>query len=210
MEHLLWSTSALKGTSPVAFGYGDVTLNLSAAGTPKLRSVPVWVAVATTRPCKPTKPCDAAQLTSMPLTVVVSGYGLPNAEAKTGIPIAFVYQSLGKNSTTKPKLLAAIEQASVPWIQDGPVKNRSLYITTGPFPCGALHGYSFVREPDGSTTLTIESFTPESTFGDYCAASIVVNKVIPLTTTSNGETRWLVDKAARFVHATTGPIEATK
>jgi hypothetical protein len=145
----------------------------------------------------------------MPLTIVVSGYGLPNAAAKSGAPIAFVYQSAGKKSTTKSKLLAAIEQSSVTWIQDGPVKSRSLSITTGPFPCGALHGYGLVRGLHG-TTLTVESFTPESTIGDYCASSIVVHKNIPLTTTHNGVTRWLVDPTASFVHAPTGPIGATK
>jgi hypothetical protein len=145
----------------------------------------------------------------MPLTIVVSGYGLPNAAAKSGTPIAFVYQSAGKDSTIKPKLLAAFEQSSVTWIQDGPVKNRSLSITTGPFPCGALHGYSLVRGPDG-TTLTVESYAPESTIGDYCASSVVVHKNIPLTATRNGVTRWLVDPTAGFVHAPTGPIGATK
>jgi hypothetical protein len=209
LKPLLWATTALKGASPVAFGYGDITLHLTVAGTPTLRSVPVWVAIATTQACTAKNPCSAANLASMPLTIVVNGYGLPNAAAKSGTPIAFVYQSAGKNFTTKPKLLAAIEQSSVTWTQDGPVKNRSLSITTGPFPCGVLHGYSLVRGPDG-TTLTVESFTPESTIGDYCASSIAVHKNIPLTTTSNGVTRWLVDPTASFVHAPTSPIGATK
>jgi hypothetical protein len=209
LEPLLWATTALKGMSPVAFGYGDITLHLTVAGTPTLRSVPVWVAIATTEACTATNPCSVTKLASMPLTIVVSGYGLPNAAAKSGTPIAFVYQSAGRNFTTKPKLLTAIEQSSVTWIQNGPVKNRSLSITTGPFPCGVLHGYSLVRGPDGNT-LTVESLTPESTFGDYCSSSIVVHKNVPLTTTRNGVTRWLVDPTASFIHAPTGPIGATK
>jgi hypothetical protein len=209
LEPLLWATTALKGMSPVAFGYGDISLSVSVAGSPTLQSVPVWVAIASTQTCTAKKPCSVTKLASMPLTIVVSGYGLPNAAAKSGTPIAFVYQSGGKNSPTTPKLLAAIEQSSVTWIQDGPVKNRGLSITTRPFPCGALHGYSLVRAPDG-TTLTVESFTPESTIGDYCSSSIVVHKNIPLTATLNGVTRWLVDPTASFVHATTGPIGATK
>jgi hypothetical protein len=208
MEPLLWATTALKGTSPVAFGYADITLNVSNTETPKLHDVPVWVAIATRQPCK-AKTCDVSQLVSSQLTVVVSGYGLPNTQANTGTPIAFVYQGAGKLSTTKPTLLPAIEQASVPWVQDGPVKNHRLYVTTGPFPCGALHGYSLLMRPNGAT-LTVESFTPESTIGDYCASSTVVHKVIPLTTTSNGVTRWLVNPSLRFVHAPTGPIRATK
>jgi hypothetical protein len=209
LEPLLWATTALKGTSPVAFGYADITLSLTGAGAPTLRSVPVWVAIATTHACTAKNPCSVTKLASMPLTIVVSGYGLPNAAATSGTPVAFVYQSAGKNSTTKPKLLAAIEQSSVTWLQDGPVKNRSLSITTGPFPCGALRGYSLVRAKNGST-LTVESFTPESTIGDNCASSIVVHKNIPLTTTHNGVTRWLVDPTASFVHAPTGPIGVTK
>lgn len=209
MAKELWSTTALQGKSQLALGFGDITMNLSTAGAPKLRNVPVWVAIATKHPCSSKSACDAAHLASLPLTVVVSGYGLPNSEAKTGTPIAFVYESAGKNSTAKPQLLAAILQSSVSWIQDGPVKNGSLYITTGPFPCGALHGYNFVNGVNGAT-LTVESLTPESTMGDYCALSTVVRKVIPLTKTSNGVTKWLVNRSAKFIHVPTGPIRATK
>ncbi len=209
MSEELWSTTALRGKSPVIFGFGDLTMNRSVEGGTRIRDAPVWIAIATTQPCSSAIACNASHLTTLPLTVAVSGYGLPNSAAKSGTPIAFVYQSAGSGSTTKPKLLPAILQSSVAWTQIGPVTNHRLDITTGPFPCGALHGYSFEKDASGSA-LTIESLTPESTLGDYCASSIVVHKVIPLTETSDGATRWLVNLMARIVHAPTGPIEATK
>jgi hypothetical protein len=205
----LWATTALRGEAPLVFGYGDVTMTLSDAGVPKLHDVPVWIAIASAQPCRSKTACGPSHLASLPLTVVVSGYGLPNSSAKTGTPIAFVYQSAGAHSTAEPRLLPAILQASVAWEQDGPIKDRSLDITTGPFPCGALHGYNFVTGANGAT-LTVESLTPVSTLGDYCALSVAVRKVIPLTTTSNGATKWLIDPSARIIHAPTGPIGATR
>jgi hypothetical protein len=203
----LWATTALKGDAQLVFGYGDVTTNI--AGVTKLHDAPVWIAIATARPCTSQTACDASHLTSLPLTVVVSGYGFPNSAAKTGTPIAFVYQSAGNGSATKPKLLPAILQASVAWIQNGPVENRILHILTGPFPCGALHGYNFLPGAGGAT-LTIESWTPESTLGDYCTSSLVVHKNIQLTGSSNGVTKLLANPMAKFIHAPTGPIEATR
>lgn len=207
MSNELWATTALEGTSQVALAYGDVTLTL--AGAPKLRDIPVWVAIATSKPCSATVRCNAGNFASLPLTIVVSGYGLPSPQAKIGLPIDFVYQSMGTSSTARPRLLPAIEQVSSPWFQDGAIKNRTLSITTGPFPCGALHGYSLVSGPNGPT-LTVESRYPESTMGDYCASSPVVHKSIPLTTTINGVSKWLVNPSAPIEHATTGPMLATK
>jgi hypothetical protein len=206
MSKELWATTALVGTSQVALAYGDITLNL--AGAPKLRNVPVWVAIATTKPCGATT-CDVSKVASLPLTIVVSGYGLSSAQTETGTPIAFVYQSPGEKSTANPRLLAAIEQVSSPWVQDGPMKNRRLLITAGPFPCGALHGYSLVNGANG-TTLTVESRSAESSMGDYCALSLTVRKAIPLTTTDDGITKWLINPSAPLVHATTGPMVASK
>jgi hypothetical protein len=207
MANELWATTALAGTTQLALAYGDVTLNM--AGAPKLRDVPVWVAIATAKQCNAKVVCNAANVASWPLTIVVSGYGLPSLQEKSGLPIDFVYQSAGTKSTAKPRLLPAIEEVSSPWIQDGPVKDRTLSITTGPFPCGALHGYSLVAGPHGAT-LTVESLYPESTMGDYCASSLVVHRAIALTATTNGVTRWLVNPSVPFVHATTGPMTAAK
>ncbi|HEY5111713.1 MAG TPA: hypothetical protein VII67_05215 [Acidimicrobiales bacterium] len=196
----LWATTALRGQTEVAFGFGDITLNVSQGGAPKLHSVPVWVAIATSKPCSAASRCSASAIASLPLTVVVSGYGLPNSEATTGTPIAFTYQTGGKNSTAKPRLLAAIEQVSVSWIQDGRVSNGSLHITAAPVPCGALNGYSLSTNPDG-TTLTVKGLIPESTIGDYCTVSVAVSKVIPL--------RGASANATTLLHTPTGPIRAT-
>ena len=200
MASRLWATTALQGLTEVAFGYGDITLNLSQNGAPKLHSVPVWVAIATSKPCTATSACNAPAIASLPLTVVVSGYGLPNSERTTGVPIAFTYKTGGKNSTTKPRLLPAIEQVSVSWVQDGRVTNGSLHITAGPVPCGALNGYSLTTNAN-RTTLTVKGLIPESTIGDFCTASGAVSKVIPLRGTSAG--------ATTVLHAPTGPIRAT-
>lgn len=200
METELWATTTVQGRTRVAFGFGDITLNVSQDGAPKLRNVPVWVAIATSKPCSATSKCGASAIASLPLTVVVSGYGLPNSERTTGTPIAFTYRNGGKNSTAKPRLLAAIEQVSVPWLQDGPVTNGSLHITAAPVPCGALNGYNLATNASG-TTLTIRGLVPESTIGDYCTVSIAVSKVIPLRIASAG--------ATKIHHAPTGPIRAT-
>jgi len=199
MARELWATTALQGLTEVAFGYGNITLNISQNGAPKLHSVPVWVAIATSKPCSATSSCSASAIASLPLTVVVSGYGLPNSEATTGVPIAFTYKNGGKNSTTKPRLLPAIEQVSVVWV-DGRVLNGSLHITAGSVPCGALNGYSLTTNANG-TTLTVKGLIPESTIGDFCTASIAVDKVIPLSGASAG--------ATTILHAPTGPIRAT-
>jgi hypothetical protein len=199
MASELWATTALQGQTEVAFGFGDITLNVSQDGAPKLRNVPVWVAIATSKPCSATSACSASAIASLPLTVVVSGYGLPNSERTTGTPIAFTYQTGGKNSTAKPRLLAAIEQVSVAWVQDGRVSNGGLHITAAGVPCGALNGYSLTTNTNG-TTLTIKGLVPESTIGDYCAFSAAVSKVIPLRGASAG--------ATTIHHAPTGPIQA--
>jgi hypothetical protein len=200
MPSELWATTALQGQTEVALGYGDITLNLSQNGAPKLHSVPVWVAIATSKPCSATSACSASAIASLPLTVVVSGYGLPNSERTTGAPIAFTYKNGGKNSTAKPRLLAAIEQVSVAWLQDGRVSNGSLHITAAAVPCGALNGYSLATNING-TTLTIKGLIPESTLGDFCVASAAVSKVIPLRGASAG--------ATTIHHAPTGPMKAT-
>ena len=196
----LWATTSLQGQTEVAFGYGDITLNVSQGGAPKLHSVPVWVAIATSKPCSTTTVCSASAIASLPLTIVVSGYGLPNSEATTGTPIAFTYQTKGTNSTTAPRLLPAIEQVSVPWVQDGRVTNGRLHITAAPVPCGALNGYSLTTTANG-TTLAVRGLIPVSTFGDYCTASAASKKVIPL--------RGANTYATTFLHAKTGPVRAT-
>jgi hypothetical protein len=200
MASELWATTALQGQTEVALGYGDITLNVLQRGAPKLRNVPVWVAIATSKPCGATSECSASEIASLPLTVVVSGYGLPNSERTTGVPIAFTYKNGGKNSTTKPRLLAAIEQVSDTWLQDGPITNGSLHITAAAVPCGALNGYSLTSNTNG-TTLTVKGLIPESTLGDFCAVSVAVSKVIPLRGAGAG--------ATMIHHAPTGPIQAT-
>jgi hypothetical protein len=197
MASELWATTALQGQAKVAFGYGDITLNLSQNGAPKLHSVPVWVAIATSKPCTATSACNASAIASLPLTVVVSGYP---SDTLTGLSFAFTYKNGGKNSTTKPRLLAAIEQVSIAWVQDGRVSNGNLHITAAPVPCGALDGYSLTTNTNG-TTLTVKGLIPESTFGDYCALSVAGRKVIPLRGASAG--------ATTIHHAPTGPIQAT-
>lgn len=199
MASRLWATTAFQGQAKVAFGFGNITLNLSQNGAPKLHSVPVWVAIATSKPCSATSSCSASAIASLPLTVVVSGYGLPNSERTTGVPIAFTYQTGGKNSMAKPRLLPAIEQVSVVWV-DGRVLNGSLHITAGSVPCGALNGYSLTTNANG-TTLTVKGLIPESTIGVFCTASIAVDKVIPLRGASAG--------ATTIHHASVGPIRAT-
>lgn len=200
MASELWATTALRGQTKVAFGFGDITLNVSQDGAPKLRNVPVWVAIATSKPCSAASRCSATAIASLPLTVVVSGYGLPNSERTTGTPIAFTYRNGGKNSTAKPRLLAAIEQVSVSWVQVGRVSNGSLRITAAPVPCGALNGYSLTTNTIG-TTLTVKGLIPESTIGDYCTVSVAVSKDIPL--------RGASADATTFLHAPAGPIRAT-
>lgn len=200
MASELWSAASLKGQTEVAFGYGDITLNVAQDGASRLDRVPVWLAIATSKPCSSASACSAATIASLPLTVVVSGYGLPNREATTGTPIAFTYQTKGANSATKPRLLPAIEQVSISWLQDGPVANGNLHITAAPVPCGALDGYSLVTNVRG-TTLTVKGLIPVSTIGDYCALSMTGNKVIPLRGASAGVTT--------FHHAPTGPMRAT-
>jgi len=200
MASELWATTALRGQTEVAFGYGDITLNVSQDGAPKLHSVPVWVAIATSKPCTATSACGASAIVSLPLTVVVSGYGLPNSERTNGLPIAFTYKNGGKNSTAKPRLLAAVEQVSVAWVQSGPFLNGRFHITVAPVPCGALNGYSLTTNPDG-TTLTVKGLIPESTIGDYCTMSVASSKDIPL--------RGASADATTFHHAPTGPIRAT-
>jgi hypothetical protein len=200
MASELWATTALQGQTEVAFGYGNITLNLSQNGAPKLHSVPVWVAIATSKPCSATSACNASAIASLPLTVVVSGYGLPNSERTTGVPIAFTYKNGGKNSTAKPRLLAAIEQVSVTWLQDGRVSNGNLHITVAAVPCGALNGYSLTTNTNG-TTLTVKGLIPESTLGDFCTVSVAVSKVIPLRGASASTTT--------IHHAPTGPMRAT-
>jgi hypothetical protein len=200
MASELWATTALQGQTEVALGYGNITLNLSQDGAPKLHGVPVWVAIATSKPCSATSACNASAIASLPLTVVVSGYGLPNSERTTGLPIAFTYKTGGKNSSAKPRLLAAIEQVSVAWVQDGRVSNGSLHITAAPVSCGALYGYSLTTNTIG-TTLTVKGLIPESTLGDFCTVSVAVSKVIPLRGASAG--------ATTIHHAPTGPIQAT-
>jgi hypothetical protein len=210
MASELWATTALRGQTRVAFGFGDITLNVSRDnvvsrdGAPRLHNVPVWVAIATSKPCSATNACSASAIASLPLTVVVSGYGMPNSEATTGTPvgftIAFTYQTGGKNSTAKPRLLAAIEQVSVSWVQDGRATNGRLHITAAPVPCGALNGYSLTTNTNG-TTLTVKGLIPESTIGDYCALSLAGSKVIPL--------RGANADATTFLHAPAGPIRAT-
>ncbi len=201
MASELWATTALAGQSKVAFGYGDITLNLSQDRAPRLHRVPVWVAIATSKPCTTTSACSASAIASLPLTVVVSGYGLPNSERTTGVPLAFTYKTGRKHSATKPQLLAAIEQVSVSWLQDGRVSKRRLHITAMGVPCGALNGYSLATNAEG-TTLTVKGLIPESTFGDFCTLAIAVRKVIPLRGTSAG--------ATAIHHAPIGPIRATK
>jgi hypothetical protein len=197
----LWATTSLQGQTEVAFGYGDITLNVSQGGVPKFHSVPVWMAIATSKPCRTTSVCGASAIASRPLTVVVSGYGLPNSEATTGTPIAFTYQTKGMNSTTEPRLLPAIEQVSVPWVQDGRVTNGRLHMTAAPVPCGALNGYSLTTNAIG-TTLAVKGLIPVSTIGDYCTESAASNKVIPL--------RGANADVTTLLHAQTGPIRATK
>ena len=200
METRLWATTSLLGQTKVAFGLGDITLTLSRDGAPKLREVPVWVAIATSKPCSATSQCTAATIATSPLTVVVSGYGLPNTERTTGTPIDFTYRSGGKNAPAKPRLLAAIEQVSVTWLQDGHLTNGRLHITAAAVPCGALSGYGFVTNAD-VTTLTVRGLIPESTIGAYCTASAAVDKIIPL--------RGASETATAIRHAPTGPIQAT-
>jgi len=200
MASELWATTALQGQTKVALGYGNITLNLARDGAPKLHSVPVWVAIATSKPCGATSACSASAIASLPLTVVVSGYGLPNSERTTGLPIAFTYKNGGKNSTAKPRLLAAIEQVSVAWVQDGRVSNGSLHITAAGVSCGALNGYNLATNTNG-TTLTVKGLIPESTLGYFCTASIAVSKGIPLRGASAG--------ATTIHHAPTGPMQAT-
>lgn len=197
----LWATTALAGQSEVAFGYGDITLNLSQVRAPRLHRVPVWVAIATSKPCTTPSACSASAITSLPLTVVVSGYGLPNSERTTGVPLAFTYKTGGKHSAAKPQLLAAIEQVSVSWLQDGRVSKRSLHITAMGVPCGALNGYSLATNTEG-TMLTVKGLIPESTFGDFCTLSISARKVIPLRGANAG--------ATAIHHAPIGPLRATK
>lgn len=199
MASELWATTALQGQTEVALGYGDITLNISQGGAPKLHSVPVWVAIATSKPCTATSACRASAIASLPLTVVVSGYGLPNSERTTGVPIAFTYKNGGKNSSAKPRLLAAITQVSVGWVQDGRISNGSLHITTAGVPCGALNGYHLTTNNNG-TTLTVKGLIPVSTFGDFCTATFAVSKVIPL--------RGASADATTIHHAPTGPIQA--
>ncbi len=197
MARELWATTALEGEAQVAFGYGDITVNVTSAGVPKLHDVPVWVAIATPNPCSATSTCNASAIASLPLTVVVSGYGLPNSQATTGIPIAFTYQTKGLNSSSQPRFFPAIEQVSVRWANNGHATSGKLHITTAPVPCGVLNGYSLTTDASG-TTLTVKGLIPESTIGDYCAASPAISKVIAL----HGDT---IDVKA-FRHAPLGPM----
>lgn len=198
MANELWATTALHGQTKVAFGVGSITLNVSQKGAPKLRNVSVWVAIATSKPCGFTSACSASTIAALPLTVVVNGYGLPNSEVTTGTPIAFVYQTYGRSAAAVPRLLSAIEQISVRWIQDGPAAKGSLHITVGPIPCGALNGYNLATNASG-TTLTVKGLVPESTNGDYCSVSSVVQKVVELHGAG----------ATTFLRALTGPMRAT-
>ena len=201
MARELWASTALQGQTEVAFGYGNVTLHLSQHGVPKLHDVPAWVAIATSKPCVATSACSASEIAALPLTVVVSGYGLANTERTTGVPIAFAYQTGARNSRTQPHLLGAVEQVSVGWLRDGRSTEGRLRIKVAGVPCGALNGYFLTANTQG-TMLTIRGLIPESTYGDYCALATVTTRVIALHGRAAG--------ATTISHAPIGPIRATK
>ena len=212
MAKTAWATAQLSGYHATVFGFAQVSTSIHNATVSQVHQVPAWAAIAfknVAHSCPGGVTVRENLCTSVDysqIAIVVIAYN--PRPLNTGIyfaPTAFVYKLSG---TGHPQLAPAIEQVAVPWIQDGPVRNGQLHITVSPVSCGTVDGYS-LSSSGHTTVLTVRALIPDRLLGSFCVVAGAKQKGIPLTSSNNGVVKWLVSPTTKFVHSTTGALNAT-